>query len=98
MKKYKIHKFKEFTEDSNRERIEVETKTTIQQLQAYRHRPNWHVQIEDQWNIFEDAVIVVQVYHAHFYKYGDLKLWSPSYEIECEGFTGLRQALEDLGY
>lgn len=98
MKKYKIHKFKEFTEDSDRERIEIETKTTIQQLQAYRHRPNWYVRFEDQWSVVEDAVIVIQIYHAHFYKCGDLRLWSPSYEIECDGFTGLRQALEDLGY
>lgn len=98
MKKYEIHQFKEFTENSGRERVEIKTKTTIEQLRTYHHRPNWHVQIEGQWNIEEDDVIIMQVFHAHFYKCGDLKLWNPSYEIKCDGFTGLVQALKDLGY
>jgi hypothetical protein len=99
-KKYIIRKFKEFAEDSEKERVEIEHKTTIKQLGTYRKRPSWNTQINPNgWWIQENEKITIQIYHPHFYNNGgDVKIWNPSYEIECEGFTGLKQALEDLEY
>ena len=93
-KKYTIHKFEE---DRYRNKREVQCNITINRLRTYSKRKTWCVQLQECWtDEFYDTTL--QVFHPHFNKYGDVSRWSPYYEIRCENFTGLRQALEDLGY
>jgi hypothetical protein len=93
-KKYSIHKL---VEDRRRNAEEVKSDITIKRLKTFSKRKTWCVQLQECWTDEADN-ITIQVFHPHFDRYGDVSRWSPSYEIRCENFTGLRQALEDLGY